>query len=99
MKKEDIRKKDNEDFNKILPSISLLLKKMSLTNKVERYAFNGNELLMRLNGDIVEMALASEATIFPTLAFRKLSETKSELMYYRVSSDFDTTIFRAVGNY
>jgi hypothetical protein len=50
---------------------------------------------MRLNGDIVEMSLADEAPIFPTLAFRELSPAKTDLLYYRIGNDFKSKLLEA----
>jgi hypothetical protein len=50
---------------------------------------------MRLNGDIVEMSLANEAPIFPTLAFRELSSEKTDLLYYRIGQDFRSKLMEA----
>ena len=51
---------------------------------------------MRLNGDIIEMSLANEAPIFPTLAFRDLSSAKSDLLYYRIGQDFRASLIDAI---
>ena len=51
---------------------------------------------MRLNGDIVEMSLADEAPIFPTLAFRELSPAKTDLLYYRIGQDFRSKLMEAI---
>jgi hypothetical protein len=51
---------------------------------------------MRLNGDIIEMSLANEAPIFPTLAFRNLSPTNADLLYYRIGQDFRVSLLEAI---
>jgi hypothetical protein len=51
---------------------------------------------MRLNGDIVEMSLADEAPVFPTLAFRELSSAKTDLLYYRIGEKFRTKLLDAI---
>jgi len=51
---------------------------------------------MRLNGDIVEMSLADEAPIFPTLAFREISSAKTDLLYYRIGENFRTKLLEAI---
>jgi hypothetical protein len=51
---------------------------------------------MRLNGDIIEMSLANEAPIFPTLAFRNLSSAKTDLLYYRIGQDFRSSLLEAI---
>jgi hypothetical protein len=51
---------------------------------------------MRLNGDIIEMSLADEASIFPTLAFRELSHTRTDLLYYRVGQDFKSKLMEVI---
>ena len=50
---------------------------------------------MRLNGDIIEMSLADEAPIFPTLAFREFSSEKTDLLYYRIGQDFRSKLIEA----
>jgi hypothetical protein len=51
---------------------------------------------MRLNIDVIEMSLASERPIFPTLAFRPINDKKADLLYYRVSSDFRSKLHQAI---
>ena len=51
---------------------------------------------MRLNGDIIEMSLADEAPIFPTLAYRELSPAKTDLLYYRIGQDFRSKLIEAI---
>jgi hypothetical protein len=67
-----------------------------LTNKPKIYHFNKSDFIMRLNGDIVEMSLANEAPIFPTLAFRELSPAKTDLLYYRIGNDFKSKLIEAI---
>ena len=67
-----------------------------LTNKPKAYQFNKSDFIMRLNGDIIEMSLADEAPIFPTLAFRELSSTKTDLLYYRIGQDFRAKLLEAI---
>ena len=74
----DRQKRNIEDFKKLLPYIHQLIYKVHLTNKPKIYHFNKSDFIMRLNGDIVEMSLADEASIFPTLAFRELSSAKTD---------------------
>ena len=92
----DKQKRDIQDFKKLLPYLQNLIHKVHLTNKPKIYHFNKSDFIMRLNGDIVEMSLADEAPIFPTLAFRELSSTKSELLYFRVDSDFKYKLHEAI---
>jgi hypothetical protein len=96
MRFSDKQKKDIADFKQLLPLIDRLLCKIQLTNKPKIYHFNKVDFIIRLNGDIVEMAVADEAPIFPTLAFRELSSTKSELLYFRVDSDFKYKLHEAI---
>jgi hypothetical protein len=42
------------------------------------------------------MAVADEAPIFPTLAYRELSHLKAELLYYRIGSDFKSKLNAAI---
>jgi hypothetical protein len=96
MKTEDYRRKANEDFKEILPLIHKLIHRVILANKAEEYNINGSEFLMRLNVDLIEMSLASERLIFPTLAFRPINDKKADLLYYRVSSDFRSKLHQAI---
>jgi len=91
----DKQKRNIEDFKKLLPYLQKLIHKVHLTNKPKIYHFNKSDFIMRLNGDIVEMSLADEAPIFPTLAFRELSPAKTDLLYYRIGQDFRSKLMEA----
>jgi hypothetical protein len=92
----DKQKRNIEDFKKLLPYLQKLIHKVHLTNKPKIYHFNKSDFIMRLNGDIVEMSLANEAPIFPTLAFRELSPAKTDLLYYRIGNDFKSKLMEAI---
>ena len=96
MKTEDFRRKANEDFKEILPLINKLIHRVILANKTEKYNINGAEFLMRLNLDVIEMSLASERPIFPTLAFRPINNKKADLLFYRIGSDFRSKLYQAI---
>jgi len=96
MRFSDRQKRDIADFKQLLPLIDRLLSKVQLSNKPKIYHFNNADFIIRLNGDIVEMALADEAPIFPTLAFRELSDTKIDLLYYRVGQNFRYKLSEAI---
>ena len=96
MRFSDRQKKQIADFKELLPLIDRLLCKIQLTNKPKIYHFNKVDFIIRLNGDIVEMALADEAPIFPTLAFRELSSSRTDLLYYRVGQDFRYKLNEAI---
>ena len=96
MKFADQQKRDIENFEELLPLIKKLLIKVHLSDKPQKYHFNNVDFLMRLNGDIIEIATADEALIFPTLAYRELSYLKAELLYYRVGSDFKSKLNAAI---
>jgi hypothetical protein len=91
----DRQKRDIEDFKKLLPYLNQLIHKVCLTNKPKIYHFKKSDFIMRLNGDIIEMSLAGEAPIFPTLAFRELSPAKTDLLYYRIGNDFKSNLIEA----
>lgn len=91
----DRQKRNIEDFKKLLPYLQHLIHKVHLTNKPKIYHFNKSDFIMRLNGDIIEMSLADEASIFPTLAFRELSSAKTDLLYYRIGQDFRAKLMEA----
>ena len=92
----DKQKRNIEDFMKLLPYLQKLIHKVHLTNKPKIYHFNKTDFIMRLNGDIIEMSLADEAPIFPTLAFRELSPAKTDLLYYRIGKDFRSKLMEAI---
>ena len=96
MKFTDRHKRDIEEFKKLLPFLHQLIHKVQLTNKPKIYHFKKTDFIMRLNGDIIEMSLANEAPIFPTLAFRELSSAKSDLLYYRIGQDFRYSLLEAI---
>ena len=96
MKTEDFRRKANEEFKEILPLINKLIHRVMLANKAEKYNINRAEFLMRLNVDIIEMSLATERPIFPTLAFRPINDKKADLLYYRISTDFRSKLYQAL---
>jgi len=96
MKTEDFRRKANEDFKQILPLINKLIQRLHLANKAEKFSINGAEFLMRLNEDVIEMSLASERPIFPTLAFRPINDKKADLLYYRIGNDFRSKLYQAI---
>jgi len=96
MKTEEQRKYCEEQFKKILPSLNQLIHSVRLTDKVEKHIVNGAEFLIRLNKDVIEMSLANEKHIFPTLAYRHISDTVDDLLYYRITDDFTAELSRAV---
>jgi hypothetical protein len=96
MKTKERRKYYNEQFKKILPSLNQLIHSVRLTDKVEKHIINGAEFLIRLNKDVIEMSLANEKHIFPTLAYRHISDTVDALLYYRITDDFTTELCKAV---
>ena len=96
MRFSDRQKRDIADFKQLHPLIDRLLSKVQLSNKPKVYHFNKVDFIIRLNGDIVEMALADEAPIFPTLAFRELSNTRIDLLYYRVGQNFRYKLSEAI---
>jgi len=96
MRFSDKQKRDIQDFKKLLPYLQHLIHKVHLTNKPKVYHFNKSDFIMRLNGDIVEMSLADEAPIFPTLAFRELSSAKTDLLYYRIGENFRTKLLEII---
>ena len=95
MKFSNKQKRDIQDFKRLLPYLQHLIHKVHLTNKPKIYHFNKSDFIMRLNGDIIEMSLANEAPIFPTLAFRELSSEKTDLLYYRIGQDFRSKLIEA----
>ena len=96
MKFTDRHKRDIEEFKRLLPYLHQLIHKVQLTNKPKIYHFKKTDFIMRLNGDIIEMSLANEGPIFPTLAFRNLSSAKSDLLYYRIGQDFRASLLEAI---
>jgi hypothetical protein len=95
MKFTDRHKRDIEEFKRLLPYLHQLIHKVQLTNKPKIYHFKKSDFIIRLNGDIIEMSLADEAPIFPTLAFRELSSTNTDLLYYRIGQTFKAKLVEA----
>ncbi len=95
MKFTDRHKRDIEEFKRLLPYLHQLIHKVQLTNKPRVYHFNKSDFIIRLNGNIIEMSLADAAPIFPTLAFRELSSTNTDLLYYRIGQDFKAKLEEA----
>ena len=91
----DRQKRAIEDFKSLLPYLHELIHKVHLTNQAKVYHFNKADFIIRLNGDIIEMSLADEVPIFPTLAFRELSSAKTDLLYYRIGQDFRSKLMEA----
>lgn len=94
-----IRKKyEYESFIKLMPYINAMLKKVKLTDKTQEYKFNEIPFLMRFNKfeNAVEMSLARERPIFPTLMFATEDEGSVKLLYYRVSVDFRDELNKAM---
>mgnify|MGYP003704372633 FL=1 len=96
MRFSDRQKRDIADFKQLHPLIDRLLSKVQLSNKPKVYHFNKVDFIIRLNGDIVEMALGDEASIFPTLAYREFSDTRVDLLYYRVGQNFRYKLSEAI---
>lgn len=96
MKKEDYKKYCIEEFNKILPRLNALVAYKSLTNQQSEYELNGIKFLMRLNNNIIEIALASEKHIFPTLAYIRVNASKAKLLHYRVGYNFSRLLYSAL---
>ena len=96
MRFSDKQKRDIADFKKLLPYLHQLIHRVQLTNQRKIYHFNQYDFITRLNGDIIEMSLADEASIFPTLAFRELSHTRTDLLYYRVGQDFKSKLMEVI---
>ena len=95
MKTQDRRKYCLQQFKKMLPTLNQLIHQLRLTNKTQKYNINGSEFLIRLNKDIVEMSLEIEKPIFPTLAYRPISDYKADLLYYRIGDDFADALSKA----
>ena len=81
-----------QQFKKMLPSLNQLIHQLRLTDKAQKYNVNGSEFLIRLNKDVIEMSLVIEKPIFPTLAFRPISDIKADLLYYRIGDDFTSAL-------
>ncbi len=88
MKIKDQKKYSTEEFIELLPSLNQLINQFKLTDKIKEYDVNGTKFLIRLNKDIIEMSLAVDRPIFPTLAFRPINNEKADLLYYRIGIEF-----------
>ncbi len=96
MKTQDHRKNCLEQFKKMLPSLNQLIEQVRLTDKPEKYIINSAEFLIRLNKDVIEMSLAIEKPIFPTLAFRLIGENKADLLYFRIGDKFKRELLKTL---
>jgi hypothetical protein len=95
-KNEDRKKYDKERFNFLYPLIRKLIKKFELKETITEHVINDVVYQIRKFGDTVEMGLSSESPIFPTLVFKENNNEKAELLYFRISSEFDRNIIIAV---
>ena len=101
-KKDDYRRYYTEEFNTLLPYLNKLIKQVELTDKQKKYDIRGAKFLIRLRRDIfdkediIEMSLALERPIFPTLAYVSISETEAKLLYYRIGNEFGSALHRAI---
>ncbi len=95
-KNEDRKKYDEERFNLLYPSISKLIKNIELKETITEHFINDVAYQIRKIGDTVEMGLSSESPIFPTLVFKEKNNEKAELLYFRISIEFDRNIIIAV---
>jgi hypothetical protein len=82
------QKRDIKVFKKLLPNPEHLIQKVHFRNQLILYHLSTFDFIIRLNSDILEILLADEVLIFPTLAFRELSSAKTDLLYYRIGQDF-----------
>jgi hypothetical protein len=95
-KNEDRKKYDEERFNLLYPSISKFIKKIELKEIITEHFINDVAYQIRKIGDTVEMGLSIESPIFPTLVFKEKINEKAELLYFRISTEFDRNIIIAV---
>ena len=76
--------------------------RMDNTDKQKEYDVRGAKFLIRqrrdafAQQDIIEMSLADESPIFPTLAYTPINNTEAKLLNYRLRSDFASKLYRAV---
>jgi hypothetical protein len=89
MKPEDQKKYDFDNFLKIFPHIKLLVDRVELSDEITEYQFNKIQFLLRANKEskAIEMSLASEKPIFPTVVFAEPAAGEPELLYFRVNYD------------
>ncbi len=101
-KRDDYRRYCTEKFNTLLPYLNKLIQQVELTDKQKEYDMRGAKFLIRLHQDtfskenIIEMSLANESPIFPTLAYTLISNTKAKLLYYRLGDEFGSALHRAI---
>jgi hypothetical protein len=99
MKLEDQKKYDFDNFTKIFPYIKLLLDRVELSYEIKEYQFNKIKFLLRVNKEskAIEMSLASEKVIFPTVVFTELNAGEPELLYFRVNyNEFFNALHEAI---
>ena len=85
-----------------MPYLNEVIKQVDLTDKQKEYEVRGAKFLIRLRRDtfakenIIEMSLANESPIFPTLAYTPICETEAKLLYYRLRDDFISALHKAI---
>lgn len=99
MKLSDQKQYELETFNGLYPLIVKLLSGVTPTSKVAEYKVNGVSFQIRQNGDLIEMGLPTEDSIFPTLTFKKLPNFEVELLHFRIGKEFKDAIFTATEMY
>jgi|GEM_PF-2117610 len=96
MKLGDRHKRNIEEFNQLLPLLNKVIAKIAsqsnLTDYAKEFNVNGLGIFIRRNQDIYEMALSDERPIFQTLAFRRLSSSRTELIFYRKGNQFKSKL-------
>ena len=102
MKPKDQKRHNFDCFIKLLPYINRLLEKVKLTDEMKEYSFDKASLLMRFNKryDSIEISLANERPIFPTLVYTRPSVGEVKLLYYRINyDDYMRTLYEATGGW
>ncbi len=83
----DLKRYQQEEFNKIYPLLKKLLSKFQLSETITLFNFSEIEFLACNKNGVVEFSFSTERPIFPTLVFEETKEDSAKLLYYRFDED------------
>ncbi len=87
MKAKDLKRYQQEEFNKIYPLLKKLLSKFQLSETITLFNFSEIEFLACNKDGVVEFSFSTERPIFPTLVFKPSDNGSAELLYFRFDMD------------
>ncbi len=80
----DLKRYQQEEFNKIYPLLKKLLSKFQLSEAITLFSFSEIEFLACNKNRVVEFSFSTERPIFPTLVFEETKQDSAKLIYYRI---------------